>query len=87
MGHSLGGGIAALIAYCLVNDSVLRYRLGQAVRVNATTFGAPPVMTAELSWACEDFVTSVVLAVSGQWKVPSDIWFRAPFRHTFRWCC
>ena len=62
-GHSLGGGVAALMCYTLRNSPSLQDRLGAtAGRVFATTFGCPPVMTLELSLACADFVTSVVYA-------------------------
>ena len=60
-GHSLGGGVAALMCYMLRNSPSLQARLGaSAALVTATTFGCPPVMTLELSLSCQGYVTSVV---------------------------
>ena len=62
-GHSLGGGVAALMAYTMRNSPSLQARLGSSAgRVMATTFGCPPVMTADLAVGCSSYVTSVVLA-------------------------
>ena len=64
MGHSLGGGIAALMAHTLHDTPALLERLGQPY-VSATTFGCPPVMTYELALKCAPYVRSLVLGHGG----------------------
>ncbi|KAG1669859.1 hypothetical protein FOA52_012447 [Chlamydomonas sp. UWO 241] len=60
-GHSLGGGIAALIACTLKSSAGVLESLGSPP-VIATTFGAPPVMSEDLARGCSGYITSVVHA-------------------------
>jgi pimeloyl-ACP methyl ester carboxylesterase len=48
VGHSRGGGIAALVALLLSCDSELQQQLGGA-RVHAVTYATPPVVTRDLA--------------------------------------
>lgn len=59
LGHSLGGGVAALIAMLLRGTPELRQQLGGAA-VTAVTFATPPVVTGDLAESCRGFVTCVV---------------------------
>eukprot|EP00887_Chlorella_sp_A99_P004794 scaffold4.g4794.t1 len=56
-GHSLGGGVAALLAI-LLRAAGLPPGLGP---LHALTFGTPAVMSEAVAAATEDFITSVVL--------------------------
>eukprot|EP00798_Chlamydomonas_sp_ICE-L_P019483 gene19484-26144_t len=59
VGHSLGGGTAALMATTLRSTPALLARLGNP-HVHATTIGCPPVMTYELALSCVPYVRSMV---------------------------
>ncbi|GAX79385.1 hypothetical protein CEUSTIGMA_g6827.t1 [Chlamydomonas eustigma] len=59
VGHSLGGGVAALMCYIMRNSLVMKGKLGHAL-ITATTFGCPPVMTLGLALECRSYITSVV---------------------------
>ncbi|WIA19869.1 hypothetical protein OEZ85_005771 [Tetradesmus obliquus] len=60
LGHSLGGGVAALAAYLLRNTAELRSRLAQASGVVATGFGTPPIMTKELAESASSYTRTLV---------------------------
>lgn len=60
LGHSMGGGVAALAAHLLRNTPELRARLAGASGVMATGFGTPPVMTRELADAAAAYTRTVV---------------------------
>lgn len=59
VGHSLGGGVAALAACMLRNVPELASQLGGAA-VRAVTYATPPVMTAEIAAACRPYITTIV---------------------------
>eukprot|EP00775_Hariotina_reticulata_P013274 gene13274-13405_t len=63
VGHSLGGGVAALIAYQLRNCPSLRARLSGASGVMASGYGTPPVMTRELAVATGGYIRTLVHSV------------------------
>ncbi|KAF6261706.1 Alpha/Beta hydrolase protein [Scenedesmus sp. NREL 46B-D3] len=60
LGHSLGGGVAALAAYLLRNTAELRGKLTQASGVVATGFGTPPIMTKELADKASGYTRTLV---------------------------
>jgi len=55
-GHSMGGGVASLLALKWIEDPTLSPRL------HCFSFGAPCIVTAELALACKRVITSVVFA-------------------------
>jgi len=59
VGHSLGGGIAALAACYLNWDPKLAQRL-PGTRVTAVTFASPPVLTKELASEAKGFVRAII---------------------------
>lgn len=59
VGHSLGGGVASLMALLLHTDSAYVNALGGA-RVTCTGFGVPPVVSADLADSCAAYVTTIV---------------------------
>jgi hypothetical protein len=60
VGHSLGGGVASLIAMLLSGTPELSSRLGAGTRVSAITYAAPPVATEDLAKQSAQSITSVV---------------------------
>jgi pimeloyl-ACP methyl ester carboxylesterase len=58
-GHSLGGGVAAVLAMLLREPNGCPESLQE--RVSCVALGCPAVMTTNLSDACHSYVTSLVL--------------------------
>ncbi|KAF5829455.1 hypothetical protein DUNSADRAFT_16052 [Dunaliella salina] len=59
VGHSLGGGVAALAACYLNWDPQLSQRL-PGTRVTAVTFASPPVLTKELASQAKGFIRAII---------------------------
>lgn len=64
LGHSLGGGVAALAACMLRGVPELSAKLGGA-SVTAFAFAAPPVVTEDVAAKAAPFVTTVINNVGG----------------------
>lgn len=64
IGHSLGGGVAALIATLLRTQHKERLTAALCKGVSAVGFGTPPVVTRELAEGCAPFVRTLVHNVS-----------------------
>jgi pimeloyl-ACP methyl ester carboxylesterase len=65
IGHSLGGGVAALLA-CLLREGpeATAALAGARPRVSALGYGSPPVMSSELAARCSGFIHTLVNNVS-----------------------
>jgi predicted alpha/beta hydrolase len=61
VGHSMGGGVAALAAYALRTDAALAARLGEGVGVTAVGISTAACMTPELAAKVAPFVTTLVM--------------------------
>jgi len=60
IGHSLGGGVASLLAILLRSDPSYAAALPCATFAVSIGYGVPPVVTLELATACGGYVTTLV---------------------------
>lgn len=73
IGHSLGGGVAALLCYMPHNAPQFSALSKQVKRIMCTGFGTPPVMTPELAQGCGDYIRTMVHNVSSTSEVAETV--------------
>jgi pimeloyl-ACP methyl ester carboxylesterase len=70
IGHSLGGGVASLLACLLREEPRCSAALRGAGHVSALGYGSPPALSAQVAERCKAFITTLVHNVRGRgWSV------------------